>query len=172
MLRCLTSPRSSITVHFRLLNFTSPFNQKTVNAMDASNIALLSYFEDYAASAAEPSGARTAAFYADSFIAAGPRGSAVFENDHRFLDWLRNVREFNQRAGMLSVNVVSIESPVHLSPLHLLATVEWGARFRNASDRVITFRIAYLLENSSDQWKILAYISEKDQEEEMQKSGL
>ncbi|HEX4136946.1 MAG TPA: hypothetical protein VHY84_20210 [Bryobacteraceae bacterium] len=140
--------------------------------MDSSVAALTAYFQDYAASSAEPSAARTAAFYTDTFMVAGPRGSAAFKNDGNFAIWLRQLYEYNQQVGLLSMSVVSIQEPVLLSPLHILATVEWGARFQKTSDRLITFRITYLLENSNGQWKIISYISEKDQEEEMRNAGL
>jgi hypothetical protein len=50
--------------------------------------------------------------------------------------------------------------------------VEWGARFLQTGDRLIKFRIAYLVEAGPDGPRILAYISEKDQEEEMRSEGL
>lgn len=140
--------------------------------MDSSGVTLMAYFEDYAVASCEDSEARTARFYADSFIAAGPRGSAVFKNDQHFVTWLKQVREYNQRVGMLALQVVSIEQSISVSPLHMVVTVEWGATFRKTADRLITFRITYLLERSGDEWKIMAYISEKDQEEEMQKLQL
>ncbi|HEY3827004.1 MAG TPA: hypothetical protein VGL82_20755 [Bryobacteraceae bacterium] len=140
--------------------------------MDSSVAALTAYFQDYAASATEPFAARTAAFYADSFIVGGPQGSAVFKNDESFAVWLGQVYEANELAGLLSMSVVSVQEPVPLSAKHILVTVEWGARFRKTADRLITFRIAYLLEGSNGQWKILSYISEKDEEEEKRNAGL
>jgi hypothetical protein len=140
-----------------------------VCSLDSSGDTLIAYFEDYVASSSEDSAARTAKFYADNFIAAGPRGSAVFKNDVHFVSWLMQVREHNRRAGLLSMRVASIEQSISLSPRHLLATVGWSATFRKAPGQPINFRITYLLERSGDEWKMMAYISEKDQEEEMQK---
>jgi hypothetical protein len=59
-----------------------------------------------------------------------------------------------------------------LSPRHTLAPVRWGARFEQTGERVIEFTIAYLLEGDADGWTILAYISERDQAEEMKRLGL
>jgi hypothetical protein len=47
-----------------------------------------------------------------------------------------------------------------------------GATFRDIGERVISFRISYLLEQHGQAWKILAYISEKDQEEVMRAAGV
>lgn len=140
--------------------------------MTSPNLALEPFFRDYAVASVESPVEQIPAFYADSFIASGPRGSAVFKNDEKFIEWLGKIHEFNQRTGMVSMEVVSIEEPVSLSSRHILASVDWGARFRKTGDRLITFRIAYLLEKIGDRWKILAYVSEKDQEDEMRELGL
>ena len=62
--------------------------------MSTNHAAFEEFFRDYAATSRDPSAERIAAFYAPSFIAGGPRGSAVFNNDAAFLDWLRNLHEF------------------------------------------------------------------------------
>jgi hypothetical protein len=107
--------------------------------------AFEAFFRDYASTSRDPSAERIAAFYAPSFIAGGPQGSAVFNNDAAFLDWLRNLHQFNERSGLVSVAVVSVATPLSLSPRHALVSVEWGMRFRKTGDRLITFRIAYLM---------------------------
>ncbi|HEX3245604.1 MAG TPA: hypothetical protein VHX16_09365 [Chloroflexota bacterium] len=130
------------------------------------------FFRDYGAAALEPAPERIAALYAESFIVAGPRGSAVYTNDGQFLDWLRQVHEFNESSGMTAMMVVSIKDSTSLSGLHQLVRVEWGTRFKKTGERLITFQISYLLERLSGGWKILAYVSEKDQEEEMRALGV
>jgi hypothetical protein len=140
--------------------------------MTGNDSALELFFRDYAVASVESPVEQIPPFYADNFIASGPRGSAVFKNDERFLEWLGQVHQFNQRIGMVSMEVVSVEERVSLSSRHILVSVEWGARFTKTGDRLITFRIAYLMEKAEDKWRILAYVSEKDQEDEMQESGL
>jgi hypothetical protein len=140
--------------------------------MTRADDTLLDLFRDYAAASRGHEPERVAGFYAESFIAAGPRGSAVFKNDDQFHEWLRQVEQFNQSTGMTSMTVVSVQEPLSLSEKHVLVTVDWGARFVKTGDRLITFQIAYLLERSSAGWKILAYVSQKDQEEEMRGLGL
>jgi hypothetical protein len=128
-------------------------------------------FREYAAAALGPEAERTAAFYTPSFIAAGPAGSAVFANDERFLDWIRGIHDFNQQTGMEAMEVVTVaERP--LSERHTIATVEWGARFRKTGSTLARFEITYLLEHNGEAWKILAYVSHADQEEEMRRLGL
>ena len=81
-----------------------------------------------------------AELYAPSFFVAGPKGSMVFANDARFLDFLAQVR--------------------------------WRTRFAKTGDRAVEFEIAYLIERAADSWRVLGYVSERDQDEEMRKLGL
>ena len=112
-----------------------------------------------------------AGLYAATFIVGGPEGSHAFTNDARFIEWLRQVADFNRQHGMRAVMAVSIRD-LTLSPLHMLATVTWGARFEKTGDRLIEFDISYLLEEAADDWRILSYISRSDQNAEMAKEGL
>jgi hypothetical protein len=140
--------------------------------MTATHDALLALFRDYGSAALGADAGRIAAFYADSFIAAGPRGSAVFANDDKFLSWLGQLHELNVKTRMTSMEVVSIDRQRPLSERHELANVEWGARFEKTGAQRITFRISYLVEKVGEGWKILAYVAEKDQEEELRRLGL
>jgi hypothetical protein len=112
-----------------------------------------------------------ATLYAPTFIVGGPEGSRAFTNDARFIEWLRQVSEFNRQHGMRSLTAVTVRN-MTLSPLHTLAIVNWGARFEKTGDRVIEFEISYLLEKAEDEWRILSYISSSDQNAEMAKAGL
>lgn len=92
--------------------------------------------------------------YAATFIAVGPEGSHVCTNDARFIEWLRQVADFNRQHGTRTLTAVSIRD-VTLSPIHTLATVTWGAQFQKAGERVIEFEISYLLEQAGNEWRIL-----------------
>jgi hypothetical protein len=103
---------------------------------------LESFFREYGiASLSDP--LMLVARYAERFVVAGPRGSAVFTNDATFVDWLQHLQQFNQRIGMTSLTVVGITKTRPLSDRHLLPTVEWGATFTKTGERVVTFRISY-----------------------------
>ena len=137
-----------------------------------ADAALAALFRAYGAAALGTDPGGIAAFSADSVLAAGPTGSAVFQNDEHFVAWLRQVRRFNQDTGMTAMQVMSLGEPLSLSERHRLVSVEWGARFARTGDRVIRFRIAYLVERVGDSRKTLAYVSGKDQEQEMRALGL
>lgn len=83
---------------------------------------LATFFEAYASAALRDDPHALAAMYAPTFLVAGPKGSQAFANDGRFLDWLREVRAFNQKAGMTSLRPIAVDQHP-LSQAHTLATV-------------------------------------------------
>ena len=129
------------------------------------------FFTDYAATSMGDDGAALAALYAPSFFVAGPKGSMTFANDARFLEWLSHMRAFNRQHGMHALSPAAVRETV-LSPLHVLSRVRWSVQFEKTGARAIEFEIAYLLERSGESWRVLGYVSERDQAEEMQALGL
>jgi hypothetical protein len=129
------------------------------------------FFTHYAALSMGEDDVALAAVYAPTFFVGGPKGSTTFANDARFLDWLAHVRAFNRQHGMRALSPVAVRETV-LSPLHVLAQVRWSARFEKTGARAIEFEIAYLVERSGESWRVLGYISARDQEEEMKALGL
>ena len=132
---------------------------------------LTAFFQRYAEDSLHGEPTAIAGAYAPSFIVAGPNGSQSFANDEKFLQWLEKMRTFNRHHAMQSLEPSRVE--VHqLSPIHALAGVTWSARFAKTGDRDIGFVISYLLERAGDSWKVLSYVSEADQEDEMRKLGV
>jgi hypothetical protein len=129
------------------------------------------FFTRYAALSMGDDERALAALYAPSFLVAGPTGSMTFANDPRFIDWLAHVRAFNRLHGMSALSPAAVRETV-LSPLHILAQVRWSARFEKTGDRTTEFEIAYLLELAGESWRVLGYVSARDQEEEMRALGL
>jgi hypothetical protein len=95
----------------------------------------------------------------------------TFANDAHFLDWLAQVRAFTRQHGMGALSPAVVRETV-LSPRRVLAQVRWSARVEKTGDRAIEFEIAYLLERAGESWRVLGYISARDQEEEMRALGL
>src|SRR5690606_34477156 len=138
---------------------------------DMGDEALKSFFEEYARASLDPDPEALAGRYANAFIAAGPTGSAVFNNDEAFRSWLRQVHEFNQQSGMQSLEVVSVRR-VPIEDHHALATVECGATFSTTGEELIRFEISYLVQFLGDSPLVLAYVSHDDQEQVMKARGL
>ena len=134
-------------------------------------MTLEQFFTNYAATSMGDDGAALAALYAPSFFVAGPRGSMTFANGARFLEWLTHMRAFNRQHGMHALSPEAVRE-TSLSPAHVLAQVRWRVHFEKTGARAIEFEIAYLLERVAESWRVLGYVSERDQEEEMQALGL
>ena len=134
-------------------------------------MSLNRFFSRYAELSLGPRPEELASAYAPTFIVGGPSGSQAFANDGRFVEWLRQVAAFNRQHGMRSLTAMSIRDE-SLSPIHTLATVTWGARFEKTGDRTIDFDISYLLERADDEWRILSYITQSDQDAAMKQEGL
>jgi hypothetical protein len=129
------------------------------------------FFMHYAALSMGDDERALAAVYAPRFFVGGPSGSMTFANDAQFTDWLVHVRAFHRQHGMNTLSPASVRE-TSLSPLHVLAQVCWKARLEKTGARGIEFEIAYLMERASDSWRVLGYISARDQEEEMRALGL
>lgn len=129
------------------------------------------FFERYASLSTGTHPEKLATLYDDSFLAAGPMGGAAFRNDTVFLDWLRQVREFNIRTGMTSLAPVDFESTI-ISAHYVLVTVRWAATFQKTGDTPIHFRISYLLRSFDGTYKVAAYVAHDDEEEMRQAHGL
>ena len=129
------------------------------------------FFTHYAALSLGDDVRALAEQYAPSFFVAGPFGSQTFANDARFLDWLTQVRAFNRDHGMRTLSPAQVQETL-LSPRHVLAQVRWSARFEKTGDRAIEFDVEYLLESAEASWRVLGYVSARDQEEEMRAFGL
>ena len=134
-------------------------------------MTLEQFFMHYATLSLGDGDRELAAMYAPSFFVGGPTGSMTFANDAEFLAWLAHVRTFNRQHGMRALSPAAVRETV-LSPLHVLAQVRWSARFEKTGTRAIEFEIAYLMELAGASWRVLGYISARDQEEEMRALGL
>jgi hypothetical protein len=101
----------------------------------------------------------------------GQRGAWCFANDTRFVAWLAQCARSIASTGCVPCRPRAVQQKV-LSPLHVLAQVRWSARFEKTGDRAVEFEIAYLVEQAENSWRVLGYVSERDQEDEMRSLGL
>lgn len=116
--------------------------------------------------------AALAGFYDHNcFIAAGPRGFEVHKNDSTFVEWLKQVQNFNRETGMESMKLLDITSET-ISKQYLKAKVTWAASFRQEGADNIVFSVHYILHMTEQQPLITMFISEENQEEVMKDKGL
>jgi hypothetical protein len=72
---------------------------------------------------------------------------------------------------MEAMDVVAVETH-SLNHQFLIATVEWGAKFKKTGEEPITFKISYVLQERGGAFKVLGYVSHEDQMEAMRERGL
>lgn len=133
--------------------------------------SIRSFFISYSRAALGDDPEPVAEFYADSFIAAGPKGSLSFNNDSKFIKWLTELISFNKQSGMESMKPLKVFS-MGIGEFYTKSTVQWAATFKKTGDEQITFEVTYILYHPKDSPKIVMYISHEDQEELMKSKKL
>lgn len=129
------------------------------------------FFEAYAKASSGDNPHSIAAFYAQDFMAAGPKGAMTFKNDKGFIAWLSDLINFNRQTGMGEMKVSNVnQEPIGDSFTN--ARVTWATTFKKLGDEVIRFDINYILYHPADEYKIVMYISHEDQEEVMKSKNL
>jgi hypothetical protein len=129
------------------------------------------FFEEYASLSLSANAEQLARRYAENFIFATKNHSAAFQNDEKFVEWLNGLFEFNKKTGLQKMEVKNIDS-IKIGEYFTKATVTWGSTFLKKPEEVISFDLHYILDHSGDDFKIILYISEEDQEQLMKEKGL
>lgn len=129
------------------------------------------FFNEYASASLSGKANQVAAFYAQQFMAATKDSSATFENDQKFIAWLNGVFEFNKKFGLQKMEV-KLGDSLPIGNYFYKVTVTWETVFAKRPDEKINFDIHYILNRVNDNFKIVLYISEEDQEELMKNKGL
>lgn len=85
---------------------------------------------------------RSAGFFADSFISAGPNGTIT--NSKELLESGQKAAEFYRSVGQKSAKILSLEeSPI--TDQYSLVKVHWGVIFEKTGDKPMEFDVSYLL---------------------------
>jgi hypothetical protein len=125
------------------------------------------FFTNYATASLTGTPEELAAFYAEGFVAAGPKGAFGGQNDESFLEWLGQIQQANP---MQSLRPAEVGSESDVGPHHRMVTVLWASRFASSPDREICFPITYILHLQGP--RIVAYISHQDEEERKRAEGI
>ena len=113
---------------------------------------------------------KSAGFFADAFISAGPRG-AIAQNKAEFLKMAHEASEFYKRVGQTSAKILSLtETPI--SNEYSMVKVHWGVTFRKTGDKLIEFDVTYFIQKTDEEPKIIMFIAHEDEEKAMQELGL
>lgn len=128
------------------------------------------FFDEYARAAGGHDPEDLAAFYDDSLVHSGPKGSLAFRNDARYRSWLDDVIDFNHGNGLESLAPLGVGA-YDLGPSLVLATVQWRATFARV-ERPAEFTVTYVLRRAPDGLRIVCAASHEDQEDQMRRAGV
>ncbi len=113
---------------------------------------------------------KSAGFFADTFISAGPLG-AIAQSKAEFLKLADQAAEFYRRVGETSAKILSAdETPI--SNEYSIVKVHWGVTFQKTGDRPIEFDVSYFVHKASPEPKIIMFIAHQDEQRAMQELGL
>jgi len=113
---------------------------------------------------------KSAGFFADMFISAGPRG-AIAQSKAEFLKLAHQAAEFYKAVGQTSAKILSQEETA-ISNEYSLVKVHWGVAFRKTGTRMIEFDVSYLVQKIGPEPKIILFIAHEDEEQAMKELGL
>ncbi len=127
-------------------------------------------FENYEKAFAELDTEKSAGFFADTFISAGPRG-AIAQSKAEFLTMAHQAADFYRSVGQTSAKILSLQE-LPISDLYSLVKVHWGVTFEKTGDRLIEFDVSYLVQKTGPEPQILLFIAHQDEEDAMRKLGV
>ena len=113
---------------------------------------------------------KTAEFFADSFISAGPKGS-IANSKTEFLQKAEQANAFYKSVGRSSARILSLEE-TPISDQYSMVKVHWGVTFRKTGNRVIEFDVSYLVQKTGPEPKIILFVAHQDEEAAMKELGL
>ena len=126
-------------------------------------------FDDYAKSFSALELQKHARFFADSFVAAGPKG-VISQGRDEFIKNADEAAAFYRKVGQESVEIKSMKE-TWFSENYVMVTVHWAAHFKKLS-KPVEFDVSYLVQLTEDKPKIILFISYEDEEEVMKELGL
>ena len=114
--------------------------------------------------------ARSAEFFADTSISAGPQGG-IAQSKAEFIRLAGRAAEFYKSVGQTSARILSMQGS-RISDEYSLVKVHWGVTFRKTGERLIEFDVSYLVQKTGPEPKIILFIAHQDEEKAMKELGL
>ncbi len=127
-------------------------------------------FSEYERAFAALDTIKTAEYFSDTFISAGPRG-AIAQSKAEFLKMADQAAEFYRSVGQTSAKILSMQE-IPISDQYSMVTVHWSVTFQGTGDREIEFDVSYLIQKTGPEPRILLFIAHQDEGAAMQELGL
>ncbi len=127
-------------------------------------------FSEYEKAFAALNVKRSAEFFADIFISAGPNG-AIAQNKAEFLKMADQAAEFYKSVGQTSARILSADE-MPISDEYSMVKIHWGVTFQKTGDRLIEFDVTYFIQKIETEPKIIMFIAHQDEQKAMKELGL
>lgn len=136
--------------------------------MDEAKIHIL--FKIYENAFNELDTATIAKQYANTFIAAGPKGSVAIDKKD-FIKKSKEAAEMYKSLGQNSARLIA-KKITPISKEYAMVTAKWGVTFEKTGEQLIEFDISYLIQQIDEEMQVVLFISHQDEEEMISMLGL
>jgi hypothetical protein len=113
---------------------------------------------------------KSAAYFSDHFISAGPRGT-IAQDKKEFIEKSEQAAAFYKSVGQTSARILS-KQELPFSDYYSMVTVHWGVTFQKTGDKIIEFDVSYLVQLTGSEPKIILFIAHQDEQQAMEELGL
>ncbi len=113
---------------------------------------------------------KTAEFFADTFMSAGPNG-VITNSKVEFLKEAHKASEFYKSVGQQSAKILSLEE-TQISDQYSIVKVHWGVTFVKTGSRLIEFDVSYIVQKIGQTPKIILFIAHQDEQKAMKELSL
>jgi hypothetical protein len=127
-------------------------------------------FEEYEKAFSALDISKSAEFYGDTFISAGPNGT-ITNSKTELLKSAKQAADFYKSVGQKSAKILFLDEQ-SISEQYSLVKVHWGVTFQKTGEKLIEFDVSYLLQKIGPEPKIILFIAHQDEQKAMQELGL
>lgn len=127
-------------------------------------------FTEYEAAFKELNIAKSADFFADTFISAGPKG-IIAQSKAEFLKLAGQAADFYKKVGQTSAKIISADE-TEISDEYSMVTVHWGVTFKKTGNKLTEFDVSYFIHKMIPHPEIIMFIAHQDEQQAMRQLGL
>ena len=113
---------------------------------------------------------KSAQFFADSFISAGPKGT-IANSKAELLKSASKASEFYRSVGQKTAKILTLDE-AEITEMYSMVKVHWGVTFEKTGDKLIEFDVSYIIQKTGEEPKIILFIAHQDEQKTMEELGL
>jgi hypothetical protein len=127
-------------------------------------------FTEYEAAFRELNIAKSAGFFSNTFISAGPKG-AIAQSKAEFIRLAGQSADFYKKVGQTSAKIVTADE-IPISEEYSMVNVHWGVTFKKTGNKLNEFDVSYIVHKMLPDPEIIMFIAHQDEKEAMHELGL